>query len=136
MTSALRLIRQVLIADVNVMAEADAVFAVKAKQGSVPPFIVIDLVSEEEFLRALAGGSGQYEARVGVACHSRSASGADALAETVKAAIGDLLNYPVLEAGIPLGTIECWMAGSSIIDWSEDGTVYRRIVDFGVRWKP
>lgn len=136
MTSALRLIRQVLVADANVMAEANAVFAIKAKQGSAPPFIVIDLVSEEEFLRALAGGSGQYEARVAVACHSKSASGADAMAETVKAAIGDLLNYPVIEAGIPLGTVETWMAGASTFDWSEDGTIYRRIVDFGVRWKP
>lgn len=142
MSSALRLVRHLLLADADVMAEANAVYPLKAPQApqSVAlPFLIIDLVSEDEWLRNLNGAAGQYEARVSVACHASSADGADTMAEVVKAAIGDLLNHEVTDGESPparLGNVDTWMAGASAFDWSEKGDVFRRIVDFGVRWKP
>jgi hypothetical protein len=120
------------------MAEADAVFMVRAKQGTPPPFIVLDLVGESEFLRNLAGSGGQWDSRVSVACHAARAADADAMAETIKSAIGDLNEYPVGDGGSPeavLATVQTWMASASVFDGSEDGSVFRRLVDYGVRWR-
>lgn len=132
--SALKLVRTILLADGDVMGEADQVFVVRAKQGTPPPFIVLGLVGETEWLRALAGAAGQYEARVSVACHAVSAAAADAMAETVKGVLGDLTGHVVMDGATRLGEVETWVSGASMFDWSEDGSVYRRIVDFGLRW--
>lgn len=137
--SAMSLVSQVLEADATVMAEVNAVFAIRAKQGAALPYLVLGLVSEDEWLRALAGAGGQWEARVSVACHAVTALQADHIAEVVKAALGDLLNHDVLSGDSPavrLGTVETWMSGASVFDWSDDHSVFRRIVDFGVRWRP
>lgn len=137
--SALDIVRRLLLADADVMAEADAVFVVRAKQGVAPPFIVLDLVGENEFLRNLAGSGGQWDSRVSVACHAARAADADAMAETVKLAIGDLNEYPVGDGASPetvLATVQTWMASASLFDWSEDGSVFRRLVDYGIRWRP
>jgi hypothetical protein len=138
-TSALQLVRETLLTDASIMGEVDSIFAIKAKQGSALPYLVLDLVAEDEFLRSLSGAAGQYEARVSVAAHAASASAADYLAELVKASIGDRLNCEVFDGASPparLGTIETWVAGASAFDWSEDGKVFRRLVDYGVRWRP
>lgn len=138
MTSALKLVRHLLLGDSEVMAETVAVHAVRAPQGAALPYIVIDLVSEDEWLRDLNGAAGQYEARVSVACHSTTADGVDTMAEVVKAAIGDLLHHEVTDGASPavrLGSVVTWMAGASVFDWSEKGDVFRRIVDFGLWWR-
>lgn len=139
--SALDLVRRLLLADANVMAEADAVFVLRApdRPRAAPPFIILDLVGESELLRNLAGSGGQWDSRVSVACHAARAADADAMAETVKAAIGDLNEHPVGDGGSPeavLATVQTWMASASVFDWSEDGSVFRRLVDYGIRWRP
>lgn len=137
--SAIDIVRRLLLADPNVMAKSDAVFVVRAKQGVRPPFILLDLVGEHEFLRDLAGSGGQWESLVSVACHATEAADANAMAETVKLAIGDLNEHQVTDGGSPatvLATVQTWMASASIFDWSEDGSVFRRLVDYGIRWRP
>ncbi len=138
--SAIALMMRLLEAGPTVSAEVNAVYAVRASKQAAPlPYLVLSLVSEDEFIRDLAGASGKYEARVAVACHAATALQADHIGETVKAAVGDLLNVEVLSADSPatrLGAVETWMAGATVFDWSNDNSVFRRIIDFGVRWRP
>jgi hypothetical protein len=138
MTSAIRLVREHLLADSDVMAEVDHVFPIRAKQGTRPPFLVLGLVHEDEWIRALTGASGQYEARVSVACHAKTALEADTIAEVVKESLGDFAGdvFTTDSPSVRLGTMDTWKSGAEVFDWSDDGSVFRRIVDFGVRWRP
>ena len=134
-------IRQLLATPAIVAEVGQNVFPVKIPQGTSPPYIVVALVGEDETLRHLGGAGGEFGARVSVACMAGDATSADYIAENVKLAIGDLLNVEVFDPGTSpperLGIIvQTDKAGAEVFDWSEDGSVFRRMSDFNVRWRP
>jgi hypothetical protein len=137
--SAIRLALELLLAAPDVTAiVADRVYPIRAPQDAARPFLILSRIGEEED-QILEGAGGVYTAIVSVACHAeRSFSDADALGEKVKAALGNLTNRSVYSADSPatrLGIVTSWKAGADVSDHSDDGRVFRRIIDFDFRWQ-
>jgi len=122
--------------DVTDLVEAE-VYPVAAPQGFTAPYIVVNVLHEDGDV-TLNGHKAGFFARVSVHCIARNAPSAIHLGEAVKAAL-TLINEPVLSGGTPpepIGTVTCWKEGTDVTDYTPDHTVFRRIIDFRVRWTP
>ncbi len=138
--SAIRLAQELLLAAAAVTAiVGERVYTIKAPQDAARPFLILSRIGENED-QLLEGAGGVYTATLSVACHAeRSFSDADALGEKVKAALGNVTNRAVYSPDSPatrLGTVTAWKSGADVTDHSDDGRVFRRIIDFEFRWQP
>lgn len=136
--SAVALATQLLLQDSGVSSRVgDAVFPGEAPQDQALPYIVTRLVSESSNY-VLTGTTGAFDARVEVSCHARSFGACDALGEAVKVALSDVLNQPVTygDDSPPdyMGTVTMWKTATDMSDVSPDRKVFRRVMDFRVRW--
>jgi hypothetical protein len=113
------------------------IYAVSAPQGATFPYLVVSLVSELD--EQMLAGAGVYpEARVSIACVAKSAAEADAIGEAVKLAIQDTTNAPITDGESPPGfsaTATIMKEATDFQDHSDDRSVFRRVMDFSVRWR-
>lgn len=92
------------------------------------PAIAVSLVGEQDGYH-LAGAMEYPVSRVSIHCLAESATGAEALAAAVKAA---LINF----RGNVLGReVTVFKAGSDYTDFAEDLSVFRRVSDYTIRWR-
>lgn len=136
--SALRITIAALLAAPGVSAAVGArVYPFIAPQGSAWPHIIVGLVSEDDE-QMLSGAGLFFDARVEVACIATSATAADALGEAVKVALQDVTNQAFDDGELPPGfsaVATILKDGADVSDYSDDLTVFRRIMDFRVRWQ-
>jgi hypothetical protein len=130
--SALAVVIHLLGADQTIGAEA---YPVVIPERAALPCIVVNLIAEDQNV-VLNGSQNSYASRVSVACHAGTATAANALGEAVKSCLGGVINAavdigesPALEIGATI-----LKAGTDLTDYSDDRTVFRRILDFNVRW--
>lgn len=118
---------------------ADRVFPVVAPQGAARPYVIARTIAEDDE-QILSGAARYYESRVEVQVIADSATTADAIGEVVKTALEDVTAMTVLDDASPAGTIATSVtivkAGADVSDHSADRTVFRRVLDFTVRWRP
>lgn len=135
--SATELTMRLLRADIGVVAYAsDRVHPGMAPQGTEVPFITVSLISEEQE-DILAGHTDGYQSRVSIACHATHYSVADAMGEEVKACMSEVVNTPVYNDESPaelLATVTAWKATTDLIDHDDARTIFRRIMDYKLRW--
>jgi hypothetical protein len=135
--SALRIVLALLRSSPDLVATTGgSIFPVIKPQGTSLPNVSVSLVSESED-QHLAGATGNYDARVSVACHAASMMAADSLAELVKSLLGNITNMIVADGESPtgaLGATTIMKADTDFTDYADDFTVFRRVVDFDVRW--
>jgi len=109
-----------------------------APQVAAMPYVVVNLIGETDE-QMLSGAGRMYETRLEIACVAGSITAANALGEAVKTALEDLTNHSVIGAGDPpadLGRVNTWKTGADVTDWSDDRSSFRRLMDFGLRWRP
>jgi hypothetical protein len=100
-----------------------------------PPFIVLSHVYEAQDT-LLQSAVEHYDTRVSVEIIARDAIACDRQAEAVKTCLGYVVHQTV-GSGTRRWTDVCILkAGGDIYDYDDAKTVYRRVVDFNVRWKP
>lgn len=113
------------------------VFPVVAPQKHIVPHCVVSLIHEDGDVTLNGHGAGFF-ARVSVECKAPSVPQAVNMGEAVKAAL-TLINEPVFSSAVPpveIGTVTCWKEGTDITDYTPDRSIYRRVLDFRVRWTP
>jgi hypothetical protein len=116
---------------------ADRIYPVVAMQGAPRPHLVVTLLSEED-AQMLDGAGGYPESRVSVECIADTATAADALGEAVKGALEDVTNQVVgeIDSSPSLAVVATvYKAGADITDAADDRSVFRRVLDFMVRWR-
>jgi hypothetical protein len=130
--SATRLIIDALLQDSAVaLIVGIRVYPATALQGAALPYITVSLINEDvDYI--LAGATSGRESRLEVACHAWSFTAVDALAEAIIAALVGIVNQTVGPEDIGPATI--LKQGTDVADFSEDRRVYRRLMDFRVRW--
>lgn len=130
--SAIRIVERLLKAD---SAVTNNIELVAMTQPTQPPFIVISHVAESQdsFIHTAVD---HFETRVSVEIMAASAIECDRQSEAVKRCLGYVIHQRV-------GTgINSWIdvcirkAGGDTLDYNDERTVYRRTIDFYVRWKP
>ncbi|HWA18962.1 MAG TPA: DUF3168 domain-containing protein [Devosia sp.] len=136
--SALKIVAALLKADPEIQSlTGGRVFLLRRPQTSQLPAITVTNIYEGED-QHLAGATAYFEATIAVACFAGSAVATDDLGEAVKACLSDITETAV-ESGesppAPFGTATIWKSGGDVMDWSEDNSVVRRIIDFTVRWR-
>lgn len=130
--SAIRIVERLLKAD---SAVTDNIELVAMTQPTQPPFIVISHVAESQE-SLLAHQVEHFETRVSVEVMAATAIECDRQSEAVKTALGAVIHQRV-GAGINSWSDVCIRkAGGDTLDYNDDRTVYRRTIDFYVRWKP
>ncbi|WP_275782432.1 hypothetical protein [Pararhizobium gei] len=94
------------------------------------PCIVTSMISERANSR-LDDLAGQYEALVRIGCHAASPAAVMDLGEEVKTVL-----LQTVQAKLDNGNVlvNCFKATTDITDFSDDRTVYRRLMDFTVQW--
>lgn len=128
--SALAIVINLLVANGDVAgATGGRIYPLVAPQGKPLPFVTVSVVAEEDS-QMLEGAGRFYDALVSVAGHAASAADADELAEAIKTAIEDVTNEVVDEK-----TATVLKAGADVMDHSDDRSIYRRTVDYRVRWQ-
>jgi hypothetical protein len=136
--SALTTVIAILVEDDAIAAVvSNRIYPVVATQGAPRPHLVVSLVSEEDE-QMLSGAGGYPESRVSVECIADTATAADALGEAVKGALGDVTHRTVgeIDASPSLAvTATVYKAGADITDAADDRSVFRRVLDFMVRWR-
>lgn len=134
--NAVTLVVRRLLADAGVAALVDTeVFPVLAPQGFAAPHIVVSLVHEDADV-VLEGHRNGFFSRVSVQCKAADVSAAIDIGEAVKSALA-IVNEPVYSGATPpveIGTITCWKEGTDITDYGDDRSVFRRLLDYRVRW--
>lgn len=136
--SATTLAIQLLLQDATVAGlVAGAVLPVEAPQDQALPYVVVRVLSEDAGY-VIAGDTGAFDNRVEVACHGRTFAQSDAIGEAVKAALINNVNRAVSYGdGSPpdvIGIATTWKAPGDVSDFSRDRSVFRRIMDFRLRW--
>lgn len=94
------------------------------------PCLVTSMISERANSR-LDDLAGQFEARVRIACHAASPAAVMELGEEVKSVMLSTIQAK-LDGGNVL--VNCFKATTDLTDFSDDRTVYRRLMDFTVQW--
>jgi hypothetical protein len=116
-------------ATVTAVTTTARIYPMVAPQGATYPNIVVHLISEND-TQMVDGPALWAESRVSVECRANSASSALDLGQVVVTAIGGTTN-----ASLAGKTATIWQSGSDYSDYSDDRTVFRRIVDFTLRWR-
>lgn len=135
--NALTILRRLLIEDSDVAAAVDTrVYPVSRTQSDPLPALVIHSVYEDQDI-VLAGARQGFENRMSVECIAGSAGAAHDLGEAVKSALQCIIHQPLYSDDSPpvleaVATI--WKEGSDSSDFTEEPRVFRRIVDFRMRW--
>lgn len=112
----------------------DRVFPVAAPQVENQPYIAVSLVWEEQE-SVLAAHRDTFISRVSFACVANSLALADTIGEAVKGAMTDVVNVAVLNAtGESIGDATAWKDGTDMTDFTDDRSVFRRLLDFRLRW--
>jgi hypothetical protein len=134
--TALTILRTILLDATAVSAiVGERVFAVMRPQDSSLPAILISSVYEEQD-SVLAGHRSGFTNRMEVQCLAASIADADALAEVVKTAL-EVVNLDVVTGSPPeVEAVVQYVAkeGTDIFDYTEEPAVYRRAMDFSMRW--
>jgi hypothetical protein len=115
----------------------DRIFAVVARQSSARPSIVATLLAEND-AQLLAGAARYADARVEVQCIAASATDADRLGEAVKEALEDITKRTFFDNAsppAPWAAADITKEGADLIDASDDRSIFRRVMDFSVRWR-
>ncbi len=107
-----------------------AVYPIAAPQGFAIPYVLVSLIGENED-QLINGASGYYESRVLVSCVCKDPTSANALGEAVKAALGDITKQTIGSAT----SVDVMKDGADFTDHSDDRSVFRRVLDFTVRWR-
>jgi len=113
-----------------------SVYPIVAPQNASLPFVIVACIWEAQDF-ALAGAADAFDARFSLACNARSAADADGLAEAIKRVLEGIRRREIT-TGAPaasLGVLTCWKEGTDTMDYSDDRTVFRRIMDWRVRWE-
>lgn len=141
--SATAIVVRLLLDDSAVTA---GVHAIVIPQEATMPAITVNLVSEQQD-HVIEGAQPVFDSRVSVACHAETVDGVIHLGEAVKKALEGTILWEVdppvshhMPAGVPApttwyGSATICKAGSDVTDWNEDRTVFRRILDWRVRWQ-
>lgn len=135
--SATQIVQRLLMADPGVAAYAsDRVYPGRIPQEAEVPNIMVSLVSEEQDID-LSGHKDGYESRVTIACHAEHYAIADAMGEEVKACLAQAIHLPVYGDESPpnlIATVTAWKTTTDLIDHDDERTLFRRIMDFRIRW--
>jgi len=130
--SAIRIVERLVKADPAVKNNIELIAMTQPTQ---PPFIVISHVAESQE-SLLASQVEHYETRVSVEVMATSAIECDRQGEAVKHCLGYVIHQRV-GVGVNSWSDVCIRkAGGDTIDFNDERTVYRRTIDFYVRWKP
>lgn len=128
--SALAVAIQALLADPTVFGLVSGrVYPLVAPQGAAYPNLIVHMVFENEDM-LLAGASEFAEARVSIECRAKDATTANTLAERVKDAFRG-----VQERSVSGCVASIRKEGTDVSDFSDDASVFRRILDFYVWWR-
>lgn len=104
-------------------------------QPTQAPFIILTSVHEAQEV-LLATATEHYDTRVSVEIITRNAIECDRQTEAVKACLGYVIHQTV-GSGTRRWTDVCILkSGGDVFDYDDAREVFRRIVDFSVRWKP
>lgn len=134
--TALTILVRLLTENAGVTATVgDRVFALMRPQESALPALVVQSIYEEQD-SVIAGHRSGYTNRVSVECLAESIATADTLAEAVKAALEVV--YLSLVTGSP-PEVEAVVQhvvklGTDVFDFTDEPAVYRRTMDFEMRW--
>lgn len=113
------------------------IFPVATPQGQPAPYYLINLVDEPDE-QMLAGAGGYYNSRIQIDCIGSSAAQANKMAELLKA------NFPCVKAAIQLDNesppntardVDISKADTDYTDAADDRSVFRRVLDFYIRWR-
>ena len=132
--SATAIVIRLLLEDSAVTAEP---FPVVIPQTASLPCIVVNLVSEQQD-HVIEGAQPVFDSRVSVACHGATPDEANDLGEAVKRCLEGVISWEVENGDSPpgiWGTATIWKAGSDMTDFNEQRTVFRRVIDWRVRWQ-
>lgn len=135
--NALTIFRQLLAENSGVTDLVDTrIYVAMRKQNDPLPALVIRSVYEDQDI-VLAGARQGFENRMSVECIAASAGAAQDLGEAVKAALESVIHHSILSDESP-PTVEakatCWKEGTDILDFTEEPEIFRRIIDFRMRW--
>lgn len=133
--SAVIIVGKLLFADPAVTNNIDIAMM---RQPMRRTFIIISHVYEgQEYL--LSGAVEWYETRVSVAIHADNAIACNKQAEAVNACLAYVAHQRVEDDESPPGgwkDVCIYKAGVDVLDYDDARTIYRRIIDYTVRWKP
>lgn len=135
--NAITIFRRLLVEDATLAGIVGTrVYPVTRPQSDPLPALVIHSVYEDQDI-VLAGPRQGFENRMSVECIAGSAGAAHDLGEAVKAALQCIVHQPLYSDDSPpeveaVATI--WKEGSDSSDFTEEPRVFRRIVDFRMRW--
>lgn len=108
----------------------------RMKQPMQAPFIVLYHTFElQDYF--LPSAVEHYETRVSVEIVTENAIECDRQAEAVKACLSYVAHRDVANGYSP-GWVDvcCFKAGGDVYDYNDEREVYRRVIDYRVRWKP
>jgi hypothetical protein len=110
------------------------VYPLVVPQTAALPFVVVSVIHEAQDI-VLEGANPAFVARLSIACHGADAAGMDAVGEQVKGILETVVNRTLIDtSGQPTAGATFWKEGSDISDFSEDRSVFRRIMDWRMRW--
>lgn len=117
----------------TVLQEAGfTVYPIVIPQGGILPSVVTSIISEAPGTD-LERAAGWYDARIRLACHASSAAGVNDLAERVKDALwGE--QHRRIETDSAYFLVNFFKGITDLTDYSDDRTVFRRIMDYRAQW--
>tara|TARA_R110000868_G_scaffold27661_22_gene104682 strand:+ start:1878 stop:2288 length:411 start_codon:yes stop_codon:yes gene_type:complete len=133
--SVIQIAIRILLADVGVTSLVSAnIYPLAAPQEAVRPYVATSLVFEDQDT-VLQGHRDGFNSRVSFACVAASLQAADGIAEAIKAAMSKVVNVVVMDGdGEPLATATAFKEGTDFSDFTDDRTVFRRVLDYNLRW--
>ncbi len=128
---------RLLLADEDLnLAVSGRVYPVTAPQAKTLPYVVASLVYEAQD-RVLQGQRDGYSSRVSVHCVADKPEAADRLGELVKQALSCVIHQTVSDgASQPMAVATVLKDGTDLLDFNDDRTVFRRLLDYSIRWTP
>lgn len=117
-------------------AVSSRVYPVVAPQSKALPYVVVSLVYESQDV-VLEGQRDGYSSRVSVHCIAEKPEAADRLGELVKRALSSVIHQTVADgASQPMAVATVLKDGTDLLDFNDDRTVFRRLLDYSIRWIP
>lgn len=107
-----------------------AIYPVAVPKAYSRPCLVVSLTAELDG-QMISGAAGYVESRVQVQCLADDPTAANDLGEVAKFALGNIVKQTV--GGV--SHVDIYNAETDFTDISEDRSVYRRVLDFYLRWK-
>jgi hypothetical protein len=129
--SALKIMREILTMEITT-----PVYAVIAPQTASLPFIILSRIHEDQDI-VLNGANPAFFTRVSVACHGASAAQAEDLAEELKTVLEVVIDRSLDDGSsppVPWAGCTAFKEGTDVTDHDDDQTVFRRIMDWRLRW--